>query len=492
MTDAFVTGLVLGAGGSKRLGRPKQLLPYGDGTLLGHVVDVARACPFDQVVVALGGAADEVRETVDLEGVDVVVNDDYGEGCSSSIAAALGAVDLRCDVMVLMLGDQPGVTEETVRALLAGRGDAPLAVCRYEDGRGHPIAFASSTFGALADLHGDKGVWRLLDHRADEVAEVPIPGAIPGDVDTEEDYVAVTGEARGEVAHLMPDIETLARRLAGVDYLVDEGLATSMFLGARLPQPLLLEGEAGVGKTEAAKALATVLDTPLIRLQCYDGIDAAEALYEWNYPRQLLSIRLADTSGEKLREEDLFGPDYLIRRPLLRALEHPGPRPAVLLIDEIDRADDDFEAFLLELLAEASVTIPELGTIRATHPPVIVLTSNRTRDLHDAVKRRCLYHWIAYPTPEREVEIVRRRVKGASQTLAVQVADAVSRMRASDVQKPPGIAEAIDWLAALSLLGIERLDAGAIDRTLGSVLKYGEDQEVIRAAGLEQLVRSRG
>jgi MoxR-like ATPase/CTP:molybdopterin cytidylyltransferase MocA len=492
MTDAFVTGLVLGAGGSKRLGRPKQLLPYGDGTLLGHVVDVARACPFDQVVVALGGAADEVREAVDLEGVDVVVNDDYGEGCSSSIAAALGDVDLRCDVMVLMLGDQPGVTEETVRALLAGRGDAPLAVCRYEDGRGHPIAFANSTFGALADLHGDKGVWRLLDHRADEVAEVPIPGAIPGDVDTEEDYVAVTGEARGEVAHLMPDIETLARRLAGVDYLVDEGLATSMFLGARLPQPLLLEGEAGVGKTEAAKALATVLDTPLIRLQCYDGIDAAEALYEWNYPRQLLSIRLADTSGEKLREEDLFGPDYLIRRPLLRALEHPGPRPAVLLIDEIDRADDDFEAFLLELLAEASVTIPELGTIRATHPPVIVLTSNRTRDLHDAVKRRCLYHWIAYPTPEREVEIVRRRVKGASQTLAVQVADAVSRMRASDVQKPPGIAEAIDWLAALSLLGIERLDAGAIDRTLGSVLKYGEDQEVIRAAGLEQLVRSRG
>ena len=164
----------------------------------------------------------------------------------------------------------------------------------------------------------------------------------------------------------------------------------------------------------------------------------------------------------------------------------------MLLIDEIDRADDDFEAFLLELLAEASVTIPELGTIRATHPPVIVLTSNRTRDLHDAVKRRCLYHWIDYPTPQREVEIVRRRVKGASQTLAVQVADAVSRMRDSDVQKPPGIAEAIDWLAALSLLGVERLDAGAIDRTLGSVLKYGEDQEVIRAAGLEELVRSRG
>jgi MoxR-like ATPase len=300
----------------------------------------------------------------------------------------------------------------------------------------------------------------------------------------------VTGEAAGEVRHLVPDVETLAVRLGQVDYLVDEGLATSMFLSLRLPQPLLLEGEAGVGKTEAAKALALVLDTPLIRLQCYDGIDAAEALYEWNYPRQLLSIRLADAQGSSLSEDDLFGPDYLIRRPLLRALEHPGPRPAVLLIDEIDRADDDFEAFLLELLAEASVTIPELGTVRATHPPVIVLTSNRTRDLHDAVKRRCLYHWIAYPNPEREVEIIRRRVRGASETLAVQVADAVSRMRASDVQKPPGVAEAIDWLAALSLLGLSTLDASAVDRTLGTVLKYSEDQEVIRAAGLEQLVRS--
>ncbi|MEA2297689.1 MAG: hypothetical protein QOF77_625 [Solirubrobacteraceae bacterium] len=303
--------------------------------------------------------------------------------------------------------------------------------------------------------------------------------------------IKVTDEAAEEIRELVPDVATLTERLAAVDYLADEGLATSIFLSLRLPQPLLLEGEAGVGKTEAAKALAAVLDTPLIRLQCYEGIDAAEALYEWNYPRQLLSIRIADSSGEKLGEEELFGPDYLIRRPLLRALEHPGPRPAVLLIDEIDRADDDFEAFLLELLAEATVTIPEIGTISATHPPVIILTSNRTRDLHDAVKRRCLYQWIDYPTPEREVDIVRRRVKEASETLAVQVADAVSRMRQSDIQKPPGVAEAIDWLAALDLLGVKTLDPEAIDRTLGSVLKYSEDQEVIRAGGLEALVGDR-
>jgi MoxR-like ATPase len=197
---------------------------------------------------------------------------------------------------------------------------------------------------------------------------------------------------------------------------------------------------------------------------------------------------MAEARGSALRESELFGRDYLIRRPLLQALEHPGPRPAVLLIDEIDRADDDFEAFLLELLADAAVTIPEIGTVRATHPPIIVLTSNRTRDLHDAVKRRCLYQWIDYPAPEREVEIIRRRVRGSSETLAVQVADAVARMRDSDVQKPPGIAEAIDWLAALNELGVSVLDADAIERTLGSVLKYREDQEVVRAAGLQELI----
>jgi MoxR-like ATPase len=275
------------------------------------------------------------------------------------------------------------------------------------------------------------------------------------------------------------DPAELAQRLAAVDYLADEGLATALYLAVALPQPLLLEGEAGVGKTEAAKALAAALDTPLIRVQCYEGIDSAEVLYEWNYPRQLLRIRLAEAGSESLTEEDLFSDAYLVRRPLLRAIEHPGPRPAVLLIDELDRADDDFEAFLLELLAEASLTIPELGTIRAQHPPIVVLTSNRTRDLHDALKRRCLYHWIDYPSPEREAEIVRRRLPGAPPLLATDVAVAVRGLRQQDIQKPPGIAEAIDWVAALRALGVERLDAAAARRTLGAVLKYRDDLEQV-------------
>jgi MoxR-like ATPase len=291
-----------------------------------------------------------------------------------------------------------------------------------------------------------------------------------------------------DVAALVPDPDTLGTRLAAVDYLAGEGLTTALYLALALPQPLLLEGEAGVGKTEAAKALAAVLDTPLIRVQCYEGIDSAEVLYEWNYPRQLLRIRMAEASSGELTEDELFSDTYLVRRPLLRAIEHPGPRPAVLLIDELDRADDDFEAFLLELLAEASLTIPELGTIRAQHPPIVILTSNRTRDLHDALKRRCLYHWIDYPSPEREAEIVRRRVPAAAPALAADVATAVRRLRAEDIQKPPGIAEAIDWVEALRVLGVERLDEAAAERTLGAVLKYREDQELVRAHGLSALL----
>jgi MoxR-like ATPase len=268
-----------------------------------------------------------------------------------------------------------------------------------------------------------------------------------------------------------------------VGYLADEGLATALFCAARLPQPLLLEGEAGVGKTEAAKALALVLDTRLIRLQCYEGIDAAEALYEWNFPRQLLAIKVSEATGSAVSEDDLFGREYLIGRPLLQAVEHPGPRPVVLLIDEIDRADDEFEAFLFELLGEGSVTIPELGTLRAVQPPLVVLTSNRTRDLHDALKRRCLYHWIDYPDVERTTAIIRRRVPAASETLAREVAAAVRRLRTLDVQKAPGVAEAINWVLALELLGLPVLDEEAVAITLGSVLKYRDDLEMVTEKG---------
>jgi MoxR-like ATPase len=299
---------------------------------------------------------------------------------------------------------------------------------------------------------------------------------------------AVRAGSENPVSAAVPDIESIKRRLDAVDYLADEGLATALFLSLRLPQPLLLEGEAGVGKTEAAKALAAALGTKLIRLQCYEGIDSSEALYEWNYPRQLLRIRSSEASGGEFAEEELFGREFLTPRPLLQAIQHEGPLPAVLLVDELDRADDDFEAFLFEMLAESSVTIPEIGTIRATHPPAVILTSNRTRDLHDALKRRCLYHWIDYPSPAREVEIVRRRVPGTAEELATEAAEAVRRLRSSDVQKPPGIAETIDWVAALELLGVDHLDVSAAERTLGSVLKYRDDQEQVTEQGLDRLV----
>jgi MoxR-like ATPase len=291
-----------------------------------------------------------------------------------------------------------------------------------------------------------------------------------------------------DLASRLPDVATLVAALDQAGYLADEPLGTALFLAARMGQPILLEGEPGVGKTEAAKALAAALDTVLVRLQCYEGLTSAEALYEWNYPRQLLAIRLAESRGETLRETDLFSPEYLLPRPLLAALDHPGPRPAVLLIDEVDRGDDEFEAFLFELLAESAVTIPELGTRRAARPPAVVLTSNRTRDLHDALKRRCLYHWIDYPDAQRVAEIIRRRVPGAGGSLARQVAGGVARLRDLDLAKPPGVAEAISWAAALQVLGITELDRPAAEQTAGAVLKYAEDLHMIRAAGFAGVV----
>ncbi|MGH3437042.1 MAG: AAA family ATPase [Sciscionella sp.] len=289
-----------------------------------------------------------------------------------------------------------------------------------------------------------------------------------------------------------PDVATLRAALDRAGYLAGDALGTALLLAVRMAQPILLEGEPGVGKTEAARALAAAMDTPLIRLQCYEGLSSAEALYEWNYPRQLLAIRLAESRGETLRDADLFAEDYLLPRPLLAAISHRGPRPVVLLIDELDRADDEFEAFLLELLADAAVTIPEIGTRRAVLPPIVVLTSNRTRDLHDALKRRCLYHWIDYPDTARVAEIIRRRVPDAAGWLAERVAGSVQRMRGLELTKPPGVAEAINWASALHVLGVSTVDGQAAERTLGAVLKYAEDAQTAREADLAALVSPDG
>lgn len=298
----------------------------------------------------------------------------------------------------------------------------------------------------------------------------------------------MNGAAEPTVEELVPDVAALADGLDRGDYLAGEGLVTALFLAVRMRQPLLLEGEAGVGKTEAAKALARLLETPLFRLQCYEGIDAAEALYEWNYQRQLLAIHLAEARDTTLGDDDLFTPEFLLRRPLLQAIESHGPRPAVLLLDEIDRADAEFEAFTFEALAEASVTIPELGTIHATQPPIVILTSNRTRDLHDALTRRCLYHWIDFPGPARVLDIVRRRVPGASEPLIVQAVTAVERLRSLDLVKPPGVAELIDWVSAFTTLGVSRIDGGAATLTWGAVIKNRDDLELVGARGGEWLV----
>jgi MoxR-like ATPase len=275
------------------------------------------------------------------------------------------------------------------------------------------------------------------------------------------------------------DVEELRTALTEHAYLADRGLATAIYLSLSLGRPLLLEGEAGVGKTEVAKVLAELLDRRLIRLQCYEGIDASQALYEWNYARQLIAVRAMDATDAEQRVEDLFGPEFLVERPLLAAIR--AGSDAVLLVDELDRADDEFEAFLLEILSEFAVTIPEIGRVAALAPPAVIVTSNRTRELHDALKRRCLYHWIDHPDLDREVEIVRARAPHVGAALARDVAKAVARLRDLDLAKRPGVAETIDWANALAFLGADRLDGPLAVDTLGNVVKDHEDQELVTA-----------
>jgi MoxR-like ATPase len=289
----------------------------------------------------------------------------------------------------------------------------------------------------------------------------------------------------GGVADQLGTIEGLQAAFRARDYVADRSLATSVFLALALGRPLLVEGEAGVGKTQLAKTLAETLDTRLIRLQCYEGLDVTTAVYEWNYARQMLEIRLLEARGEieRATAHDIFGPEFLLKRPLLQALEATADgAPPVLLIDEIDRADEEFEAYLLEILSDFQVTIPEIGTVRAAVPPRVILTSNRTREVHDALKRRCLYHWIDYPSTAKEIEIVLARVPATPEHLARQVVGFVGRLRATDLTKVPGVAETLDWAAALLALGARELAPDLVDETLGVLLKYEEDVRRVRGA----------
>jgi len=283
-------------------------------------------------------------------------------------------------------------------------------------------------------------------------------------------------------------MDGLQSALREQSYLADRGLTTALFLALRLSRPLFLEGEAGVGKTEVAKALSAALGRRLLRLQCYEGLDIHQAVYEWNYTRQMLHIRLLEARGERAQEQDLFGPAYLLRRPLLEAIDNNDPLPPVLLIDEIDRSDAEFEAYLLEVLSDFQISIPEIGTIQALHPPVVVITSNRTREVHDALKRRCLYHWIEYPTLEREYEILTLRLPGLPDRLARQVTAFVQGLRQLELYKIPGIAETLDWAEALVALDREELEPELVEDTLGALLKVQEDLAALRGDRLSQLL----
>ncbi len=287
----------------------------------------------------------------------------------------------------------------------------------------------------------------------------------------------------------LSSIDGVAEALAQQQYIADRALATTVYLAISLRKPIFLEGEAGVGKTELAKVLAEILDTELIRLQCYEGLDTHTALYEWDYPRQMLEVRLQEARGVEKQNigADIFSEEFLLKRPLLRAIQAEGPKPPVLLIDEVDRSDEEFEAFLLEVLSDFQITVPEIGTLTAHQIPLVVLTSNRTRELHDALKRRCLYHWIDYPDVEKEAEIVRARVPDIDSQLAAQLAHFMGRIRSEDLYKRPGIAETIDWAQALLVLGATGLDAETIDATLGCILKYKGDMDRLHASGLSNL-----
>ena len=384
--------------------------------------------------------------------------------------------------MVLLLGDQPGVQADVVTRLIDDAGASPIGVCRYADGLGHPFWFGRDLFAELHALHGDKAVWKLLHSARFAVREISVDTQVPIDVDTWDDYQALLEVARGDPGRLRrrrrrptpPRRDRLPGRRGN-------GHRTVPGLDPR-PAAFCSRANRGSAKTAAAKALARALDAPLIRLQCYEGLTVSEALYEWNYQRQLLAIRLAESRHEHLSDADLFTEEFLQERPILQAIRHGGPVAPVLLIDEIDRADDEFEALLFEFLGEAAITVPELGTFTATRRPVVVLTSNRSRELHDALRRRCLYHWIDFPAAQRAAEILRRSVPTASEPLIVSATEFVGRVRDLDLDKAPGMAETIDWVSALTALGVAELVRVDVIRTLGTIAKTPDDRHTITGA----------
>ena len=494
MTDRFPAGTVAGLRSSRTglAARPSYdramqraaVLTVSDGVAAGVREDASGASLAEMLTSA--GYSLEDRQ---------VVPDDRNE-----IEGALRTMAASADLIVTTGGTGFGprdVTPEATRAVIEREAPGLAEAMRAAGLASTPMAALSrAVAGVLGETlivnlpgsprgarHSLQAIMAVLPHALELLSghteHKEAPPAMKA-AHAPDDAFGSEREPPDGVAPLPESIEALQQALAEHAYLADRGLATSIFLALSLGQPLLLEGEAGVGKTEVAKALAETFDLELIRLQCYEGIDASQALYEWDYARQLLYVRALSAEGiySEQATDEVFGPRFLLERPLLKGLR--AGRNAVLLIDEVDRADDEFEAFLLEVLSDFQVTIPEVGTIRAAHPPIVVLTSNRTRELHDALKRRCLYHWIDFPNLERELEIVKARAPEVSIELATKVAEAVERLRTLDLLKNPGVAETIGWAKALAFLGVSALDRTTADPTLGTVIKDHDDLLKVR------------